>query len=320
MTRQRSEPLNTDELKSLFLFNDVEPEKVLSLLSDCQIICLEANDLLLSQGEVNRNCYCVLSGSLRLHLDSLDTPPVLILDTGESVGEMSLLDGKTTSANVVCNSDCQLLVLEEDIFWSLVNASHGFSRNLLFATISRLRNSNVSISESFKKQREYKLTATIDELTGLYNRRWLNKMFERQMKRSKFSKEPLSVLMIDIDHFKKINDTHGHLVGDQVLRIAAHLMRDSVRPTDLVTRYGGEEFLVVLPNTDLASSRIAAERVRKIVSEAKMITADEETLPPVTVSIGIAQMLEHDTMGTFIENADTNLYTAKNNGRNRVEG
>ncbi len=244
MTRQRAENISKDELRRLSLFSNVKPAGVIDLLRDCRIICLEQEDVLLSQGETNRNCYCILSGSLRIHLDSLENPPVSILHAGESVGEISLLDDQHTSAYVVSHSDCQLLVIAEDIFWSLVNASHSFSRNLLFGTVSRLRSSNASISESFKKQREYQLTATIDELTGLYNRRWLNEMLERQMKRSQLCNEPLSLLMIDIDHFKKINDDHGHLVGDQVLRFASQLMVNSLRPTDIITRYGGEEFLL----------------------------------------------------------------------------
>ncbi len=319
LTRQPVEPIR-NEVHKLLLFSDVEPARVTSLLGDCPIICLEPGDVVLSQGEANRSCYCILSGSLRIHLDSLENPPVSILHAGESVGEISLLDGQHTSAHVVCDSDCQLLVLAEDTFWSLVNASHSFSRNLLFSTISRLRSSNVSISKSFKKQREYKLTATIDELTGLYNRRWLNKMLKRQVKRSQFSNEPLSLLMIDIDHFKKINDDHGHLVGDQVLRIVAQLMVSSVRPTDLVTRYGGEEFVVILPNTDLDGSRIAAERICSMVSAAKMVTAEEVTLPAVTVSVGIAQMQSHENMDDLLRDADKALYQAKENGRNRIEG
>ena len=320
MERQRSEHITRDELHRLVLLRDIEPAIVIDLLDDCPIICLKSDDILLSQGAQNRNCYCILSGSLRIHLDSLDTPPVSVLHAGESVGEISLLDGQPTSAHVICQSDCQLMVLVEEIFWSMVNTSHSFSRNLLFATVRRLRNSNVSISESIKKQREYKHTAIIDELTGLYNRRWLNKMLERQIKRSQFNKETLSLLMIDLDHFKKINDAHGHLVGDQVLRTTAQLMTKSVHPTDMVTRCGGEEFVVVLPNSDLEGSRIVAERIRSMVSDAKVVTTEDVTVPALTVSIGIAQMQSDDKMDDLIRNADTALYLAKKHGSNRVEG
>ena len=319
MATQRGERIDVSELERLHLFKDIEPGKVIELLGDCQVICLEKDTHFISQGELNRNCYFILSGSLRVHLDSLDNDAVSILQVGESVGEVSMLDGQHASAHVVCHEESELLVMEEDIFWSLVNTSHNFSRNLLLSTVRRLRSSNVAISENQKKQRQYKLIATIDELTGLYNRRWLKNMLERQMTRSLYSNTPLSLLVIDIDHFKSVNDTYGHNVGDLVLQGVARIMMNSVRPTDLVTRYGGEEFVIVLPGSELAGARIVAERVCSIIAETPMFAPGAGELPRVTVSLGAAQMQEDESMDEFIGRADAALYRAKRNGRNRVE-
>jgi len=320
LANYRNESISIAELGRIFLFRGIDPESLISLLEDCPILCLEKDELLITQGEANRNCYFILSGSLRIHLDAQDSAVVSTLGTGESVGEISLLDGQAASAHVLCAEDCQALVVAEDVFNSLVNSFHVFCRSLLYLMVRRLRHTNTSISESFKKQREYQLTATVDELTGLYNRRWLRDMLARQMQRSRVNAAPLAVLMIDVDYFKRINDQLGHVIGDQVLRELALIMMTGVRPTDLVARYGGEEFIIVLPTTDLAGARIVAGRMCKKVAKARMVAATGEALPPVTISLGVAEMRELEMIDEFIARADVALYQAKSNGRNRVEG
>lgn len=320
MANYRRESISIPELGRIFLFKGIDPASLVGLLEDCPIICLDKDDLLITQGEANRNCYFILSGSLRIHLDSHDSTVVSLLGPGESVGEISLLDGELASAHVLCSEDCQALVVSEDVFSSLVNSFHVFCRSLLFLMIRRLRHSNTSISESFRKQKEYQLTATIDELTGLYNRRWLRDMLARQMQRGRVNTDPLAVMVIDVDHFKQINDQHGHAIGDQVLRELALLMMTGVRPTDLVARYGGEEFIIVMPITDLAGARVVAGRLCKKVARARMTAATGEKLPEVTISLGVAQMREIETIDEFIARADDALYQAKRNGRNQVEG
>lgn len=320
MGSQRSQSISIAEQGEIFLFKGIAPERLSGLLADCPVICLEQGELLLTHGEANSKCYFIISGSLRIHVDSLDSIAVSTLYVGESVGEISLLDGEPVSAYVVCREACQVLVVEEEVLWSLVNSFHSFCRNMLLLMVRRLRSSNMSISESFKKQREHQLTANVDELTGLYNRRWLRDMLARQMKRSQGNAVFLSALMIDVDHFKRINDVHGHNVGDLVLRGLALTLMNGVRPTDMLARYGGEEFVVVLPGTDLAGARVVAGRLCGMVAEAKTITATGVLLPGVTISVGIAQMRDAETMDEFIARTDVALYQAKENGRNRVEG
>jgi diguanylate cyclase (GGDEF)-like protein len=182
-----------------------------------------------------------------------------------------------------------------------------------------MRGSNATIVDSVTRQHEYRRNSVIDELTGLHNRRWMQDILGRQIKRSQMNGDPLSLLMLDIDHFKSVNDNYGHLAGDQVLRAVAQKLMINVRPTDLLVRFGGEEFIIVLPMTELAGARIVAERICASVRQAQIVDGVGEKLPPVTISIGIAQMATDESQDNLIERADQVLYKAKNNGRDRVE-
>ena len=168
------------------------------------------------------------------------------------------------------------------------------------------------------QHREYQDLAFVDGLTGLHNRRWLDKFLLRQLSRARVSGESLSVAMIDIDHFKKFNDTYGHRIGDFVLTSIADCFINSLRPTDLTARYGGEEFMVILPQTPGENAMIAANRVRETVSSLKLITSAGMELPTITISIGVAELTVNQSKEQLIEAADRALYTAKENGRNKV--
>ena len=165
---------------------------------------------------------------------------------------------------------------------------------------------------------ELQFQATHDVLTGIWNRGGVLDLLHRELERAARAKTSTSVLMLDLDHFKKINDTYGHLTGDVVLREVAKRITQSVRSYDLVGRYGGEEFLVVLPvcgNTEVEQS---ANRIRLAVASAPILVGSSEVL--ATVSIG-ATVVEGSASGSeseMLSTADTALYKAKNAGRNRV--
>ncbi len=163
--------------------------------------------------------------------------------------------------------------------------------------------------------------AVTDQLTGLYNRRYLASHLSAMFDRAYWTGRPLSVMVLDIDHFKNVNDTHGHDVGDKVLKEFAERIANSVRGIDLACRYGGEEFLIAMPDTDLAFASVVAERLRHEIANAKFnLNAGRDELG-VTVSIGIASTEngpEEDSAQKLIKRADEALYEAKSSGRNRV--
>jgi len=165
----------------------------------------------------------------------------------------------------------------------------------------------------------YKMTI-VDALTGAHNKRFFLEFLEREMARCQRYGRPLSLLMFDIDHFKKINDTHGHLTGDYVLKEMSKRLLCRIRKEELLARYGGEEFAATLPETDHAGAMKFAEQIRQIVAgEPFEYEGDRFT---VTVSIGLSTLSGEDEMepSAFIKLADENLYRAKRNGRNCVVG
>jgi two-component system, cell cycle response regulator len=160
--------------------------------------------------------------------------------------------------------------------------------------------------------------AITDALTGLYNRRYMESHLGSLVEQAVSRGKPLTVLVLDIDYFKSINDTHGHDAGDDVLREFAIRIRKSIRGIDLACRYGGEEFVVVMPETDLAVATMVAERLRRrIASEPFPIQQGARTIE-VTISIGIAALGGADTGASVLKRADQALYRAKRDGRNRV--
>jgi diguanylate cyclase (GGDEF)-like protein len=168
----------------------------------------------------------------------------------------------------------------------------------------------------------YKLTkrlAITDELTGLYNYRYLQQRLDEEIERARRYHKDLSLLMIDADDFKLFNDTHGHPAGDVALADLAHVLQRSVREVDVVTRYGGEEFSVILPETDAAGAFVVAEKVREAVSRYEFADADGERTAHFTVSLGLATYPAHaQDKEAILRLSDDALYRAKNGGKNRV--
>jgi diguanylate cyclase len=157
----------------------------------------------------------------------------------------------------------------------------------------------------------------IDELTGLLNRAVMLRDLEREQAQARRTGRPFTVAMVDADHFKKINDNHGHGFGDVCLATLAERFIDSLRPRDQVYRYGGEEFLVLLPDTPLAKAKPVLERLRRRASEHPISSG--ETVLEVTVSVGAAEAAGNEEPGNAIDRADAALYRAKKAGRNRLE-
>jgi diguanylate cyclase (GGDEF)-like protein len=185
----------------------------------------------------------------------------------------------------------------------------------LIETIANQASIAMDSAQLFEKVQEM---AIKDSLTGVYNRRYFYVFAENEIARSIRYKKDLSLIMIDIDHFKRVNDKFGHLIGDQTLKMVTDACLSVLRKVDVLCRFGGEEFVVLLPETSETEALVAAERICKVISEQSL--ASEKGKVKVTVSIGITQMQKdgHQTLLYLVNEADQALYAAKNAGRNCV--
>jgi len=175
----------------------------------------------------------------------------------------------------------------------------------------------VDITQQKEMEEELRRLATTDPLTGAFNRRHFLALAEKEIVRTKRHGHALSVLMIDIDHFKKINDTYGHPAGDEAIKATVETVRDQVRTIDIVSRFGGEEFVALLPETTVEGGLTLAERIRQAIEEMPVFWEDSEIR--FTVSIGLAALRAgEDSIEKALKRADDGLYQAKEGGRNRV--
>jgi diguanylate cyclase len=195
----------------------------------------------------------------------------------------------------------------------------------------KMEESNTALKQRYEKARQEanelrkrleqsEREATRDVLTGLYNRKYLDKTIQTLFGQYKEESVPFSIIIMDIDHFKKVNDTHGHKVGDSVLGLIGKIIKESVKGRDVPARYGGEEFIVLLPATKLEDACKLAESIRKQISSKSLkVIMTQKKIGIVTISCGVGQVRDNDTIDRLVERTDQALYHAKESGRDIVK-
>ncbi|MFC0250677.1 GGDEF domain-containing protein [Massilia consociata] len=309
-------------LRDLQLFSGADDPAVAAALAPCAVMRVAGGRRV--EDGLRARLYIVLSGTLEVAPDAhsdgdggTETGTTRVLP-GESVGEQAVLDDAVNLAGMTALEDCELLVIEPELVWQLIDRSNVLARNLLRLLSFRVRAAKVQLRQRQKLGEFYRQLSLNDALTGLYNRAWLNEMLPKLATRARQDGSPLSVVMIDLDHFKRFNDTHGHIAGDAALSSAASVIRDSLRPSDFAVRYGGEELMAVLPDTHTRLAEMVAQRLAERLRTAPVFPDMRLPLPHITGSFGVASLGPGGDEHTLLAAADAALYRAKQAGRDRV--
>lgn len=230
-----------------------------------------------------------------------------ILTIGDYAGQSRSLIAR------VWRSDAGLRILAEHdieelekIYHSLIELNNDYAK-------AQLELAHLNQKIQFNQRQILALSLT-DPLTGIGNRRKLDQVLDLEISRAERTGAKLSVLMTDLDHFKSINDTYGHMVGDKVINVHVQMIQQNIRPTDIITRFGGEELVILMPHTNIQNACAIAERIRFEFANCQIEPLDKA----VTVSIGVAELAENERAESLLYRVDTALYEAKNLGRNRV--
>ncbi|VAX06726.1 hypothetical protein MNBD_GAMMA26-476 [hydrothermal vent metagenome] len=300
------------------LFHRVNMSKISDQIEQCSEQEVPAGIVLLHPNTQNSKLHLILSGEVEVRLDILSQTPHKILQAGHYFGEISLIDSGTTSAYIVTMTDCHLFIINEHLLWNMINNSHAVAKNMLYMFTQKVRHDNQTIIEKQAQLYQWENYALSDALTGCNNRRWFDISIDRIINRAITGEEPFCAIMLDVDRFKQYNDKRGHLAGDKALRSLADVSRELLRASDIVIRYGGEEFLILLPHTDPKEAASISERLRQKIATTSPGEEDGVDLPAFTVSMGISILNQSDTIHTLLDRADHALYQAKEAGRNRI--
>ena len=312
-------------LSKVGVFSLLAPEEIKAVAEHLTTATLAAGETLFREGDQGDELYILMEGAaaVSIHLPDGGDREIARFAPGDFFGEMSIFDNAPRSATCVALETTTLFRLSKKAFGAIIAEHPRIALKLMYrmlnVTTQRLRGTSEFVSEMVLWGESARKRAVTDELTGVYNRRFLEDSLGSYVAEAREKGERLSLVMVDLDHFREINELYGHAAGDQTIKDAARVFRTMVRETDVIARYGGDEFVIVLPQTDPERATRLMEKVCVGVGLLETLKDKKGKITGVTTSMGVAGYPLHASdLSGLRAAADAALYRAKEEGRNRV--
>lgn len=321
----REMDIQIDFLRKINLFLSLSGQEFDHIVRRFHPVEVEAGQTLFKEGDRGNELFIVKSGKVAISVRLRNGLEQEIVEfcSGEFFGEMSIFEKAPRSATCYTKEKSSLLTLYARDFFQLMkhhpNAAIKIMYGMLNTTTQRLRDTDEFLSDMVLWGERARKRAITDELTGVYNRRFLDDALEDLFRTSKEKKKPLSFVMVDLDYFREINEAYGHQAGDRVIIEAVSVFRKHLRRNDIIARYGGDEFTFILPETAAEEARQIAENICREMKDLALLKEYGGSITQITTSQGIACFPEHARDPASLHAlADQALYRAKKEGRNRV--
>ena len=307
------------------VFSLLSPEEITRVADHFSTVELASGQVLFHEGDQGNDLYILADGAaaVSIRLPDGGMHEIARFAPGDFFGEMSIFDDAPRSASCEALSRSTLYSLSRDAFTDVIALHPEIALKLMYRmlniTTQRLRGTSEFVSEMVQWGEGARKRAVTDDLTGVYNRRFLEDSLGLYLAEAGEKNQPLCLVMVDLDHFREINELYGHTVGDESIRSAARVFRSLLRPTDVIARYGGDEFTIVLPNTEPAQGMSLMNALCVEVARLPLLKGLKGPLTTVTTSMGLAGYPLHASeLSGLRAAADAALYRAKGEGRNRV--
>ncbi len=313
-------------LKNVGMLSSLKMSELHQVSQHLDLLRFNKGDVIFREKEDGNELFIIKEGatSVRIHVQDGTEKEIALLKTGEFFGEMAIFENAPRSATCIAAEECEILRMNKEDFFSLMRLSPhtaiSIMKNMLNKTTDRLNASGQFVTQMVKWGEDASLRAVTDKLTGVFNRRYLESELDKRFNKASQEGTSLTLVMADMDFFREVNEGYSHEVGDQYIVEVARVFTESFRKTDIVSRYGGDEFTILLPDTDLETGMLVTEEVRKNVEKLDFLKNLEGPDLHLSVSLGLASYpVTASTLAELTEQADKALYAAKHNGRNRVE-
>lgn len=315
MTLAPGDTRQLSTLSRLGLFGAVDLEQCSKLLVKCSSKSLSPGQMLLYKDQENHSMFVIVDGHLGMHLQE-DTSAVVILNPGDTVGEMSVIGGQPTSAFVIAQSNCKVLEIPEKLLWEFVSSDLNFAKNLMKLFVKRMLDLNRLLYQRLHEEASSKIKAEKNNATGLYNKEWMKETLPYEMTRCAMRNRALSIMILKIDRYDNFIHSYGSYTADKIFQAVSNAVQIQLRGIDMAVKHDEGCIALLLIGTDEIQAEIVAKRIHKAVNQ--LVLGNQKLNEKFTLSVGVAEMADEDYADLLIARTQAALDRAANEGGNQT--